>query len=232
MIYTLPNLYQIAPDEVQAQYRDGNIKELIQGIADIKKTYIENAFLSLKNDNFDITTAKGDGLDMWGLLLHFYRFIPTDPSTDEGIQYFNFNNKNFRNLQFVNPNNPNYGRLTDDIYRKFLVLIYQGMFILNTIPNINIFINEIFNDFDKIIVRDSLDMSYQVYAFYGNNFPIWLKWILDNYDILPRPSGVGSKYIDVKPTKTFGFAPPDTTDVWYFNNIGAFENTNFKPIEE
>ena len=40
----LQDLYQVAPDEVQAQYRDGNIKELIQGISDIKKKYIKKAF--------------------------------------------------------------------------------------------------------------------------------------------------------------------------------------------
>lgn len=231
MIFTLPDdLYQVAPNEVQAQYRDGNIKELIQGIADIKKLYLENAFLSLKNHNLNITTAKGDGLNLWGGLLHFYRFIPTDSSTDDGVQYFNFNNKNFRKLQFLNPNQPDYGVLPDDIFRKFLVLIYQGMFILNTTPNINIFINEIFTEFDKIVVRDTLDMSYQIYAFFGDDFPVWLKWILDNYDILPRPAGVGSKYIEVKPSRRFGFAPTGTTDEWYFKNIGAFHNSSFAPI--
>lgn len=232
MILELQDLYQVAPDEVQAQYRNTNIAKLIQGIADIKKTYLDNAQKSLVNDNLCITTAKDDGLDMWGRLLHFYRHIPTDPSTDSGINYFNFNDKNFRNLQFVNPNAPSYGRLTDEVYRKFLVLLYQGQFILNTIPNMNEFINEIFNDFDRIVVRDTLDMSYQVYVFNGDNFPIWLKWILDNYDVLPRPAGVGSKYIEAQPVKRFGFAPPDTTDPWYFENIGAFDNTNFSEIEE
>lgn len=233
MILNLPDLYQTAPDEVQAQYRDGNIKELIQGIANIKKKYIENALLSLKNDNLSITTAKQDGLDLWGQLLHFYRYIPTDPSTDDGIQYFNFNNKNFRRLQFLNPNKPNYGRLTDEAFRRILVLLYQGMFIVNTIPNLNKFVNQFFDGFDKIVVRDTLDMSFVVYVFEGSNpMPIWLKWILSNYDILPRPAGVGSAYIETSGYKRFGFAPEGTTDEWYFKHIGAFEKTNFGEIIE
>lgn len=233
MILNLPDLYQTAPDEVQAQYRDGNIKELIQGIANIKKKYIENALLSLKNDNLSITTAKQDGLDLWGQLLHFYRYIPTDPSTDDGIQYFNFNDKNFRRLQFLNPNKPNYGRLTDDVFRRILVLLYQGMFIVNTVPNLNKFVNQFFEGFDKIVVRDTLDMSFVVYVFEGSNpMPIWLKWILSNYDILPRPAGVGSAYIEASGYKRFGFAPEGTTDEWYFNHIGAFEKTNFGETTE
>ena len=229
----LQDLYQVAPNEVQAQYRDGNIKELIQGIADIKKKYIKNAFESLKNDNLLITTAKQDGLDMWGRLIHFYRHIPTDPSADNGIQYFNFNDKNFRQLQFINPNQQNYARLTDDVFRRMIVLIYQGMFINNTIPNLNTFVNQFFSEFDKIIVRDTLDMSFVVYVFKGDNpMPVWLKWILENYDILPRPAGVGSSYIEATEFKRFGFAPKDTTDEWYFKNIGNFGTSNFGEIGE
>lgn len=227
----LQDLYQDAVNDVQAQYRDTNIKVLIEGIADIKKRYLGKGLESLQNDNLSIATAKEDGLNMWGFLLHFSRYIPTDPSSND-INYFNFNNKNFRRLQFVNPNNPSYGTLTDDIFRKMLLLIYQQMFVVNTIPNINNFINDFFDGFDKIEVRDTLDMSYQVYVFYNDgNFPVWLKWILDNYDILPRPAGVGAKYIDRQRLRRFGFAPEGTTDQWYFTNIGNFYNSNFAPLE-
>ena len=228
----LENLYQISADDIQAQYRDGNIKELIQGIVDIRNKFLENAFLSLKNDNLDITTAKQDGLDMCGNLLGFYRYIPTDTSDDDGIQYFNFNNKNFRRLQFLNPNQPNYSRLSDDIFRRFLVLIYQNMFVRNTIPNVREFINQFFDEFDKIAIIDNHNMSIK-YVFLGNTtMPIWLKWILNNYDILPRPAGVDLEWFDATGFKKFGFAPDDTTDEWYFKNIGNFDNSNFIPIGE
>ena len=39
------------------------------------------------------------------------------------------------------------------------------MFIVNTVPNVNQFINSFFSEYDKIVVRDSLDMSYVVYVF-------------------------------------------------------------------
>ena len=226
------NLYQVAPNDVQAQYREGNINTLIQGISDIKKLFLENGFLSLKNDNLNITTAKGDALDMWGLLLKFYRHIPNDDNPSSGVNYFNFNDKQFINLQFYNPNAPDYGRLTDDIFRRFLVLIYQGMFVTNNIPNMNRFINEFFAEYDNIIIRDTLDMSFIVYIFEGGNMPTWLKWILSNYDILPRPAGVGAGFMELQSAKRFGFIPENNTDEWYFENIGAFDGTNFAEIEE
>lgn len=229
----LPDLYQVSVDDVQAQYRDTNIQKLITGIADIKNRYLKKGFESLKNDNLLITTAKEDGLDLWGNLLHFYRHIPTDGGADAGINYFNFNNKNFVRLQFKNPNQKDYGTLPDDIYRRLLTLLYQGMFILNTIPNLNSFVNEFFTEYDRIVIRDALDMSFVVYVFQsGNPMPIWLKWILSNYDLLPRPAGVGSAFVEGVYPKTFGFAPRGTTDKWYFENIGAFNSTNFiKPKE-
>lgn len=227
----IENLYQVASDDIQAQYRNSNIKALIDGIVDIKTRYLKKGLESLQNDNLSLSTAKQDGLDMWGVLLHFSRYIPQDTSGTTGIQYFNFNNKNFVRLQFQNPNNPSYGTLTDDILRKMLLLIYQQMFIINTIPNINIFINNFFDGFDKIEVRDAFDMSYEIYVFYNDGtFPIWLKWIFDNYDVLPRPAGVGSRYIDRQPLRRFGFAPDGTTNPWYFENIGNFSNSNFAPL--
>lgn len=65
----LDDLYQIAPDDIQSQYRDTNIHKLIQGIADIKKKYLGKGLESLRNDNLNITTAKEDGLDIWGNLI-------------------------------------------------------------------------------------------------------------------------------------------------------------------
>ena len=108
--------------EIQAQYRDTNIDELVKGIAEIKEKFLKNALLSLQNDNLSLSTSKGDGLDLWGQLLRFYRHIPLDSDPANDVNYFNFNAKNFRRLQFFNPNKPNYGRMTDDIFRRFFTV--------------------------------------------------------------------------------------------------------------
>lgn len=222
-------LYDVAPADIQAQFRGGNIEQFIKGVSEIKKKYLQNAFNSLKNDNMNITTAKQDALDLWGNLLGFYRYIPRDDNPADAVRYFNFNDKVFKRLQFLNPNKPNYGTLPDDLYRRFLSLIYQGMFVVNTVPNINQFINSFFSEYDKIVVRDSLDMSYVVYVFVENSpMPEWLKWILSNYDILPRPAGVGSSFESYAKLRRFGFAPKTDISPFFYENIGAFNGTNFK----
>ena len=53
-------------EQIQAQYRNTNIQELISGIIEIKRKYIYMAIQSLLNDNLSISTAKGVGLDLWG----------------------------------------------------------------------------------------------------------------------------------------------------------------------
>ncbi|EAL7533509.1 DUF2612 domain-containing protein, partial [Campylobacter jejuni] len=92
------DLYSEIPNQIQAQYRDTNIKDLISGIIEIKKKYIFNALKSLYEDNFSLSTAKDIGLDLWGNLLHFNRYIPSESGQD--YNYFNFNKKNFYKLFF------------------------------------------------------------------------------------------------------------------------------------
>ena len=215
--------------EVQAQYRDTNIDELVKGIAEIKEKFLKNALVSLQNDNLSLSTAKENGLDLWGQLLRFYRHIPLDSDPANDVNYFNFNAKNFRRLQFFNPNKPNYGRMTDDIFRRFLLLRYQSMFVHCTIPNLNAFMSNFFNEFDSISIRDTYDMSFVVYAFSSQQgMPDYLKWILSNYDLLPRPAGVGSGFIDAIPMLQFGFAYEGVGhEEEYYKEIGNFKNSNF-----
>ena len=64
--------------QIQAQYRGTNIEKLLQGIIDIQKKYILGAMQSLVLHNFSLNTAKGDGLDLWGFLLGFHRYVLID----------------------------------------------------------------------------------------------------------------------------------------------------------
>ncbi|HED4927763.1 TPA: DUF2612 domain-containing protein, partial [Campylobacter jejuni] len=156
-------LYSEIPNQIQAQYRYTNIKDLISGIIEIKKKYIFNALKSLYEDNFSLSTAKGIGLDLWGNLLHFNRYIPSESGQD--YNYFNFNKKNFYKLFFYDYNKPNYAKLDDIYFKQILLLIYQGMYIFPSIPNLNVFTQETLSQYGKVVVRDTTDMSYQVFFF-------------------------------------------------------------------
>ena len=60
---------------IQNQYDGTNIAELLNGIKDIRKRYIEQAIYQFRRA-IDLRTASGDVLDMWGRLLNFSRYIP------------------------------------------------------------------------------------------------------------------------------------------------------------
>ena len=214
-------------EQIQAQYRETNIQELISGIIEIKRKYIYMAIKSLLNDNLSISTAKGIGLDLWGNLLHLSRYIPSDKG--DNYAYFNFNTKNFKSnggLIFYNANRPNYGTLDDFYYRQLLLIVYQGYFLNSSIPTLNQFTLESLADYGSVYVRDSTDMSYQVYLF-NSQIPKWLNFMMTNYDILPRPAGVGAK-LQERIVRRFGFGVENEAyQKWADKNITAFYYSSF-----
>ena len=215
-------------NEIQAQYRDTNISEFIKGIIEIKKKYILMAIYSLVNDNLSISTAKGIGLDLWGNLLHLSRFIPSE--SGENYAYFNFNDKNFKSnggLIFYNKSRPNYGELDDIYYRQLLLIIYQSYFLNSSIPTLNKFTLESLADYGSVYVRDTTDMSYQIYIF-NNKIPAWLNYMMANYDILPRPAGVGSKIIE-RDIRRFGFGADKPINAPRYG-LFSFYQTNFNKV--
>ncbi|EAI8168565.1 DUF2612 domain-containing protein [Campylobacter coli] len=218
-------LYSEIPNQIQAQYRDTNIKDLISGIIEIKKKYIFNALKSLYEDNFSLSTAKGIGLDLWGNLLHFNRYIPSESGQD--YNYFNFNKKNFYKLFFYDYNKPNYAKLDDMYFKQILLLIYQGMYIFPSIPSLNVFTQETFSQYGKVVVKDTTDMSYQVFVF-SSQIPLWLKFVFSNFDVFPRPAGVGFKVIE-RILRRFGFEPdkPYQKPTYTFFN---FNKKNFNKV--
>lgn len=200
--------------QVQAQYRDSNIKTLLQGIADIKKKYVLKALQSMILDNFSLNTAKGDGLDLWGFLLGFYRYVLIDEVS--GLYY----------------------SLKDDEFRTILMCIYQKSFINANIESVNTFANSVFSGISEVTIEDTSDMTYSL--IFNKRLPEWLNFCLQNRDILPRPACVGIK-VQESVYNWFGFEPDDSDAAtapetyaarveWFKQNIGNFENSIFKDI--
>ena len=201
--------------QIQAQYRDTNLSNLIKGIIDIQKKYVLNAFKSLVLYNLSLNSAKGDGLDLWGLLLGFHRYVLIDEIS--GLYY----------------------NLSDSEYRTILMCIYQKSFINANIDSVNTFANSILSSFAEVTVQDTTDMSYQIFTF-NKRLPEWLKFCLENKDVLPRPACVGLK-ISETTYSWFGFAPddsyketnPDAYNArveWFKTNIGNFDTAIFRDI--
>lgn len=206
--------------EIQNQYKNTNIEALLKGIAKIKEKYVGSASLSVK-DCMDLTKAKGDALDMWGRLLNFSRYVPISNENKELFHNFTFYNRNFVKLKFADHSDITYAGLTDSAYRLVLQLLWSNRNISSTIFTTSSLASEIFHA--EVIVGDSMDMSYVTYYF-RDEIPLWLNHILTNYDILPRPACVGSKFVSAI-FRIFSFQI-DNTD-YATKHLASFWNARF-----
>jgi len=195
------------------------------------------------NDVFNLETANFFGLSVWAIILNVPLFVPEDPEpTDKPIwgfnrvtvfptyenTYLNFNNSNFSTKgQLI--------ELTLEEQRfilrlRYFQLVSNGTTYTNQvdvtknplyIPGINKFLAYLTSTSDidpngNIYVLDGLDMT-MTYVF-SFNISEALQQVLTEFDLLPRPAGVGIKYIIV------------TGKVWGFGSFNQnFTNGNFIP---
>ena len=206
--------------ELQNQYKGTNIEALLQGIAKIKEKYVSLAIDSAK-DCMDLTKASGDALDMWGRLLNFSRYVPISQENKDLFNNFTFYNRNFVKLKFADHSDIAYVGLTDSAYRLVLQLLWSSRNIPSTIFTTSSLASEIFQA--EVIVGDSMDMSYITYYF-RDEIPLWFNYILTNYDILPRPACVGSKFVSAI-FRIFGFQNDDKE--FGLKHLASFWNTRF-----
>lgn len=155
-------------------------------------------------DVFNLQTANAFGLAVWGRILGESREVrPADQRPDHPAFGFgptpgagvggvtlprrrrNFSNGNFRRVFG--------GRLTlsVDQYRLLLRLRYFKLVSRGTVPEINDYLDRLFEDRGRVWVLDPLDMTFAVYVF--TYAPSSLdRYVLTDMDALPRPAGVGS----------------------------------------
>lgn len=93
--------------------------------------------------------------------------------------------------------------LTPEQKRLIIRMRYFNLTQSPTVTNINEFLKRFFwNEDSKVFVLDPLDMTYMYYVF-NFNPDERLRVLLENFDLMPRPSGVGVKYRIVA-KKAFG----------------------------
>lgn len=147
------------------QYKNTTTERLADGLCGVVDSALINPVGEFQQSLFDIKTANTTGLDMWGRLLGFPRYVDNG---ELGVL-----------------------ALDDDQYRIVLQIVYMNLTIQPTIPNINYTLQNIFSGLDtEAYVVDEMDMSLITYVF-RTRVPAWLLNIFDKYEILPRPMGVG-----------------------------------------
>ncbi len=144
---------------------------------------------------FNLETANEFGLSVWSIILNLPLFISTPP--DAGLPTFGFGNVNgavnFDN-GILNDENGTIYNLPIETKRIALQLRYFQMCSSGTVPEINRFMKYVFRNYGGVYLLDYGTMN-QAYFFLFS--PTWdLQFIFNNLDILPRPAGVGSTWID------------------------------------
>lgn len=166
-------------------------------------------------DVFDLRTANDFGLTVWSIILGQPLFINKAPDDKEtwgfGPFHVNFNRGNFSSGDGITY------RLNTESARILLRLRYYQLTGSGTVPQINRILADVFKGYGSAYLLDNLDMT-QTYIF-TFALPSDLLFLFKNFDILPRPAGVGSDY-EVIVNESWGF------DEYHEN----FDNGNFSEL--
>lgn len=186
------------------QYNEAtNLQSLLEDKATwyhVNQTEFWQAWIA---DVFDLRTANDFGLSVWSIILNIPLFVNTN---DDVGPFFGFDSQtdiNFDNGIFGDQSTY---ELPTEIKRIALQLRYFQLTSSGTVPETNRMLKYVFRNFGSAWLLDNQDMTQ--YYFFNFTLPFSLKYLFNNYDILPRPAGVESTYTDV-PDAFFGFALGD-----------------------
>lgn len=163
---------------------------------------------------FDLRTANAFGLSVWAIILGFPSFISSGATPTDFLSWgFDAGSGQFDQSTFGSSTGET-NNLPLATKRIALQLRYFQLCSSGTVPEINRFMNYIFQDYGKVVLIDNLNMT-QEYVFL---FPLtWdLLYLFNNFDILPRPAGVLSTFRS------------SAEIVWGFDaGSGQFDESNF-----
>ena len=145
---------------------------------------------------WDVLTCGSYGLDVWGKIVNISRYVTSDVSGG----YFGFQGTatSAPNATFPHPFNtkPFYAgtpsttnfRLGDDAYRTLILAKAFTNISIATIPEFNKFLTMLFKNRGKAYIVNNRDMTVTVVV----DFTLFTyeQAILQNYDVMPIPSGV------------------------------------------
>lgn len=154
-------------------------------------------------DVFDLRTANDFGCNVWSIILGIPLAVSQGANVDKPTWAFgSLGRQNFGRGNFSNTNDVTIP-LTLAQKRLVLRLRYFQMISRGTVPETNRFLKTLFSDQGSAYVIDLHDMSF-VLVIFGFIPDSQLLFILEKYDLLPRPAGVGIQYdTDVRPV--FGY---------------------------
>lgn len=183
-----------------------NEAERLQRLVELKQEWYDSNqqefWEAWQRDVFNLDTANDFGLTVWAIILGISlnataEAQPTSwPTWGFGTYNQNFGRGNFRRVEAGEVT------LAREQRRIILKLRYFQLITKGAVPEINAFLARVFEDLGPVFVLDGLDMTANyVFTFYPSS---QLQYVLQKFDVLPRPAGVGINYV-INPETSFGF---------------------------
>lgn len=171
-----------------------NLKAIINN-QNIAHNKLVNEFWSdWYRDVFNIDTANRFGLSIWARILNVDLSVEFEPQLDKVAFGVGLNRRNFAPGTNFGARDGSTVGLTTEQLRLLIRTRYFSLTERPTVTNINAFLQRYFwRGQAKVYVTGPQDMSFVLYTF--NYTPDGeLAFLLDNTDVLPRPSTVGVSY--------------------------------------
>lgn len=149
---------------------------------------------------FNVHTAQGHGLDVWGRIVGIPRQMTFPDPEGEFFGFadgfYPFNQRPFAAGEYSSYDLP------DTTYRELILVKALANIIAATAPNINRLLQAVFGGKKCYFLIVGHMKGRYVFEFALSSFE---RHIVYNTDLLPRPCGVQIEIIDAIPPETFGF---------------------------
>lgn len=195
-----------------------NEADRLQRILELKQEWYDtnqsDFWQNWERDVFNLNTANDFGLTVWAIILGLILNVVVE-GQDPALPTFGFasTHKNFTRGNFRRSTTGSVS-LTQEQKRLVLKLRYFQLTTRGCPPEVNRFLNQVFASEGSVYMLDGLNMTIRyVFDFTPSSA---LQFVLQKYDVLPRPAGVGIDYV-VGIEDAFGF------DEFHEN----FDNGNF-----
>lgn len=185
----------------------GNSATITQLIRNMNEYFDPSAdFDTFYSFVWDVTTAVGFGLDIWGRIVNVSRelTIPSDPL------YFGFNEASPGSYPFNeqpfwdgSSQSTNTYLLADDAYRQLILTKALANITSVNAPSLNQLLQNLFSDRGRVYVNDLGGMSFR-YVFEFDLTPVELA-IVTQSGVFPRPAGVKA-FVFQSAFPLFGFS--------------------------
>lgn len=208
---------ELAEKTIQSQYSSSPhikgiveaFRQMIEPTADIQEFY---------EKFFDPRTARGIGLDIWGIIVGAERNIETFSDEFWGLRGQNL--KQFNEAPFFHEGATKVYRLEDEAFRELIFLKAYANISDTTMPSIKNVINRLFPKGGTALEAGHMKIRVIFLSYEMNPYTFAL---FKQYSLQCLGAGVGWEYYIIDPTETFGFdgSLMETFDNGIFNPYGV-----------